>query len=232
MINTAFNNLEESVYISYIKAITIERTNKRSIKQGIKQVYTEYNTNLYKLLDIVLASYKLLGNKEEEYNILLSIRKRDFNNNDIAHITLEEFHRIGNLYKSIDKNIDASLLKHEWESLADFRISILKKKQDRSRINKYLSTLEGRLCPLSIGEYNIFANKIWMKRGSPKFRKRKINGAVWGKPITETNGRSGFEKVIRNRLVGCEIIGSKIILSVKDKPRKREKNDIKIKWGH
>ena len=229
MITTVFKDIAENERISYIRAITIER---QRCKKGCKKIHTEYDTNLYRLLDIVLASYKLLGNKEEEYNILLNIRKRDFNNNDIAHITSEEFHRIGNLYKSIDKNVDGDLLKHEWESLADFRISVLKKKQNRSRINRYLFTLKGRVCPLSIGEYNIFANKIWMKRGSPKFRKRKINGAVWGKPITETNGRSGFEKVIRNRLVGCEIIGSKIILSVKDKPKRRKKNDIKIKWGY
>ena len=229
MINTAFNELIE--HISYIKAITIEQYNKRSIKHVVKQVHTEYNTNLYRLLDIVLASYKLLGNEEYYNNILLSIRKRDFSNNDIANLSLKDFDGINKLYKSIDKNIDASLLKHEWEALTDFRISVLKKKQNRNRINRYLSTLEGRLCPLSIGEYNIFANKIWMKRGCPKFRKRKINGAVWGKPITETNGRSGFEKVIRSRLVGCEIIDSKIILSIKDKPKKG-KHGKKIKWGY
>lgn len=59
-----------------------------------------------------------------------------------------------------------------------------------------------RLFPLSIDDYNKFAESYWTKRGRPSFKKRIVNGAVFGSGSIVTNGKSGWYQKIYRRYIG------------------------------
>lgn len=53
--------------------------------------------------------------------------------------------------------------------------------------------------------YDDFAAYVWEKGGRPAFGKRKVSGVKWGNPLTNTNMKTGWDRVILSRLIGCEI---------------------------
>jgi len=176
------------------------------------QVASERDTKLYKLLDVVLASLRLLGDKDLHRELYLLKKRSD----RVLRPNISDLlRRASYIYKRVDPTIKKGFLQKEWDSLASFRKTILKKRINRKRMNKTLAELKGRLYPLQKDKYNEIANKIWVRRGSPKFGKKKINGVMWGDPLTSTK-YYGWKKVIRMRIVGCKIVKGKIVLSIAD----------------
>ncbi len=184
------------------------------LEEVVQQVASEWDTKLYKLLDIVLASLRLLGDKDLHRELYLLKKRSD----RVLRPNISDLlRRAFRVYKRIDPTISSiSSLQKEWDSLASFRKTILKKRINRKRMNKTLAELKGRLYPLQKDKYNEIANKIWVRRGSPKFGKKKINGVTWGDPQTITNHKYGWRKVVRMRIVGCKIVKGKIVLSIAD----------------
>lgn len=46
------------------------------------------------------------------------------------------------------------------------------------------------------------ARKFWERKGKPTGGKKIITGVQWGQGKTETNGKWGWDKVIRKRVIG------------------------------
>lgn len=72
----------------------------------------------------------------------------------------------------------------------------------------------GRLYPLA--DYDAFARRVWERRGRPRFRKQKIDGIRWGAGSVEDNGKRGWDRAIRKRILGCHLQGGRIVITCPD----------------
>ncbi|HSR13626.1 MAG TPA: hypothetical protein VLS90_19415 [Thermodesulfobacteriota bacterium] len=92
---------------------------------------------------------------------------------------------------------------------------IVKEYRDLKIVRNFRNrTDEGRLYPLSPGQYNDFARRAWLRRGGPKFHQRIITGVKWGRPAILTNGERRWTRVIFARWIGCGIKDKKLVFAV------------------
>jgi hypothetical protein len=88
---------------------------------------------------------------------------------------------------------------------------------DYNYFQKYYLDNPNRIYPMSKQKYNSFAERLWKKRGSLKFGKRKITGVIFGLPRTETIYNHHYRvDTIKSRFIGCQIDERKLVLSIED----------------
>ena len=69
--------------------------------------------------------------------------------------------------------------------------------------NQAIATVKGRLYPLTLKQYNDFAEHVWQKRGAPKYYKKEITGCRFG-PARTFKDRNNYYYI--NRFVGIQTV--------------------------